>query len=224
MNILEKICDELDCDFGDIIHYEKNKDGGNNELQCRHGVSGICICRDETDSRTYGSRNVEDEIKDKVIGENLYQLRNETRLRRTFNYVYNRLSSLPDGAVELLVKVDNENAKLLTLIAIMNTDKLFFEFVYEVYRGKVILGEKTIEDRDINGFFDDKAAQSEEVADWSESGIKKLKSCYMKNLADAGLIESTKTRVIRHALVNYRIEELLHSNGMDAYINAVKGV
>lgn len=66
-----------------------------------------------------------DEIKDKVIGENLYQLRNETRLRRTFNYVYNRLSSLPDGAVELLVKVDNENAKLLILIAIMNTDKLF---------------------------------------------------------------------------------------------------
>ena len=33
-----------------------------------------------------------DEIKDKVIGENLYQLRNETGLRRTFNYVYNRLS------------------------------------------------------------------------------------------------------------------------------------
>ena len=32
MNILEKICDELDCDFGDIIHYEKNKDGGNDEL------------------------------------------------------------------------------------------------------------------------------------------------------------------------------------------------
>ena len=27
MNILEKICDELDCDFGDIIHYEKNKVG-----------------------------------------------------------------------------------------------------------------------------------------------------------------------------------------------------
>lgn len=27
MNILEKICDELDCDFGDIIHYEKNRAG-----------------------------------------------------------------------------------------------------------------------------------------------------------------------------------------------------
>ena len=26
MSIMEKICDELECDFGDIIHYEK-KDG-----------------------------------------------------------------------------------------------------------------------------------------------------------------------------------------------------
>ena len=29
MKVLEKICTELECDFGDIIHYEKeNKDGG----------------------------------------------------------------------------------------------------------------------------------------------------------------------------------------------------
>lgn len=27
VNIIEKICDELDCDFGDIIHYEKNRTG-----------------------------------------------------------------------------------------------------------------------------------------------------------------------------------------------------
>ena len=165
-----------------------------------------------------------DEIKTKVQEENLYQLKNENRLKRTFNYVYNRLSSLPEGAVELLVKVDNDNAKLLILISIMNTDKLFFEFVYEVYRGKVILGEKAIEDRDINGFFDDKAAQSELVSGWSEAGVKKLKQCYIKNLADAGLIESTKSREIRYALVNYRIEELLHKYRMDAYINAIKGV
>jgi hypothetical protein len=165
-----------------------------------------------------------EEVKAKVQTENLYQLKNPDRLRKTFNYVYKRLSSLPDGAIELLVKADTENAKLLTLIAIMNTDRLFFEFVYEVYRGKVILGERTIEDRDMNGFFDDKAAQSEEVAGWSEAGIKKLKNCYLKNLADAGLLVSTKTREIKHALVNYRIEELLTRNGMSAYISAIKGV
>lgn len=30
MNIMEKICDELDCDFGDIIHYEKKRTGESN--------------------------------------------------------------------------------------------------------------------------------------------------------------------------------------------------
>jgi DNA-binding Xre family transcriptional regulator len=32
MSILGKICEELDCDFGDIIHYEKDRNGGKNEL------------------------------------------------------------------------------------------------------------------------------------------------------------------------------------------------
>ena len=27
LKILEKICEELDCDFGDIVHYEKAGDG-----------------------------------------------------------------------------------------------------------------------------------------------------------------------------------------------------
>lgn len=32
MNIMEKLCEELDCDFGDIIHYEKDKVGENNGI------------------------------------------------------------------------------------------------------------------------------------------------------------------------------------------------
>lgn len=32
LSVLEKICDALDCDFGDIINYEKKKAGDNDEL------------------------------------------------------------------------------------------------------------------------------------------------------------------------------------------------
>lgn len=165
-----------------------------------------------------------DEIRSKILKENLYQLKNEERRRRTFNYVWKRLESLPEGAVELLVHVDNANAKLLTLVGVMLTDKLFFEFVYEIYRGKIILGEKNIEDRDLNVFFSDKAAQNESIAAWTESSVKKLKQCYVKYLTEAGLLTSTKTREISHAFLNYKIEELLQKNGMEAYIHAIKGV
>jgi len=165
-----------------------------------------------------------DEAWEKVESENLFQLRNETRLRRTFNYVYTRLLALPDELVKLLPVLDAENAKVLVLISIMKTDLLFFEFVHEVYRGKIIIGEKSIENRDMNDFFDEKASQSDIVSSWSETGVQKLKNCYLRNLADAGLLESTKTRVIRPALVNYRLEEMLKKYDMETYLNAVKGV
>ena len=32
MSVLEKLCDKLDCDFGDIINYEKKKAGVSGEL------------------------------------------------------------------------------------------------------------------------------------------------------------------------------------------------
>ncbi len=32
MDIMERLCKELDCDFCDIIHYERDKDGENSEI------------------------------------------------------------------------------------------------------------------------------------------------------------------------------------------------
>lgn len=165
-----------------------------------------------------------DEAWEKVETENLFQLRNATRLRRTFNYVYTRLEFLPGEMMKLLPVLDAENGKVLVLISIMKTDLLFFEFIYEIYRGKIIAGEKTIENRDMNAFFDEKASQSDIVNGWSEAGVQKLKNCYLRNLVDAGLMESTKTRVLKPALINYRLEEMLEKYDMGTYLNAVKGV
>lgn len=165
-----------------------------------------------------------DEAWEKIQSENLYQLKNPTRLRRTFRYICNRLEALPEDAVKMLPVMDADHAKIVVLISIMKTDLLFFEFVYEVYRGKKILGEKALAGRDINGFFDDKANQSDIVRGWSEVGIQKLKGSYVKNLVDAGLLEDSKSKTIRPVFIDYRIEELFRGNGMDIYIHAMKGV
>ena len=108
-----------------------------------------------------------------------------------------------------------------------NEDKaiLFFEFVYEVFREKIKLGEKKLEDKDLNLFFDNKLSQSEIVQKWSDSGIKKLKNCYVKLLAEAGLLSDTKgNREIIPALINYKVADELVKADMEVYLNAVKGV
>lgn len=155
--------------------------------------------------------------------QNLYSLRDAKRLRRTVNYIYERLASLPEEALGIISSSDIETGKVLVLVGIMKTDALFGEFVYEVYRMKKILGERTIENRDLNDFFDDKANQSDEVAGWSEASVKKLKNVYIRNLVDAGLLEDIKNRNVKNIFLSSKVEKMLRDNGMETYLKAVKG-
>ena len=53
-----------------------------------------------------------EEAWEKVESENLFQLRNATRLRRTFNYVYLRLTSLPRaGLIRFMATAPKKAAK-----------------------------------------------------------------------------------------------------------------
>lgn len=164
-----------------------------------------------------------EELTQIIEEQNLFSLRDAKRLRRTVNYVYERLTSLPKEALSIISSSDIEAGKVLVLVGIMKTDTLFGEFVYEVYRMKKILGERAIENRDLNDFFDDKANQSDEVAGWSEASVKKLKNVYIRNLVDAGLLEDAKNRTVKNIILSGKVEKMLRDNGMKTYLKAIKG-
>lgn len=164
-------------------------------------------------------------IKAVAWEENIYQVKAEYRAYEVLNGTYRRLMLLPKEVLEAFVDCDIETAKIINLISILLDSRLFYEFMHEVFSEKVRLGEKEITDRDLNVFFDHKMAQSEVVAGWTETGIKKLKQCITKMLFEAGLLESSaKPRMIKKAHMNYRVEELLIKNGLGAYVNVIKGV
>ncbi len=157
--------------------------------------------------------------------ENIYQVKAEYRAFEVLNGTYRRVSVLPKAVMSSFITCDVETAKILNLIAIMMDSRLFFEFIHEVYDEKIRLGEKEITDRDLNGFFSDKAMQSEVVAGWTDTAVKKLKQCFTRMMFEAGLLESSaKPRTIRAIHIDYRTEELLTANGLGEYLKAVKGV
>lgn len=164
------------------------------------------------------------EIKELAIKENIYQIRAEDRIRRIASVTLNRLESLPEILVQQLVSGDIGTAKLLVLISIMKTDRLFFEFIHEVHRQAIILGENVITDRAVNAFFDSKIAQSEVVAKWTESAIKKLKQTYIKILHEAGMLSSVKgERKIVTPVVDYKTRQVLIEHHLMVYLNALTG-
>lgn len=112
----------------------------------------------------------------------------ENRARREFNCIKRRLDAVPESLVKLMIDSDINTAKIIALIAAMATDILLFELMYEVYRIKLNMDEDALKDADINMFFNRKIEQSDIVAGWSDSVIKKLKQTYCKYMQAAGLL------------------------------------
>ena len=167
----------------------------------------------------------EDEIKKLCIEENLFGTTNEYRAKRIYGYIWNRVKHLDGKIIELFNESDLSTQKIINLIAIMRCDRLFFEFIYEVYREKNILGTLTIEDRDANIFFRNKEVQNENIAKWTDRTKKRLKSCYFNYLIDANLITiKDKKKYITPPIFDIAVERYLELVGDFAIVKAMTGV
>ena len=167
----------------------------------------------------------EDEIKKLCIEENLFGTTNEYRAKRIYGYIWNRVKHLDGKIIELFNESDLSTQKIINLIAIMRCDRLFFEFIYEVYREKNILGTLTIEDRDANIFFRNKEVQNENIAKWTDRTKKRLKSCYFNYLIDANLITiKDKKKCITPPIFDIAVERYLELVGDFAIVKAITGV
>lgn len=166
-----------------------------------------------------------DEIKKKCIEENLFGAATENRVKRMAGYIVNRLKMMDDALVQLFMSSDLATQKLINLITILRADRLFFEFVYEVYREKVILGIDCLEDADVNVFFTRKETQSDLIAGWKESTKKHLRSCYLNFMTDANLLTiMEKKKSITPPILDIALERYLKSVDEEAMIKALTGV
>lgn len=168
-----------------------------------------------------------DEIKHQCIEENLFGAINPAREQRMCGYLLTRLRSMDERLVELFVSADVSTQKIINLITIMNTNRLFFEFVYEVYRNKLIVGDNSIDLKDGNIFFAQKEAQNDDLASWKDSTKKKLRSLFLNLLTEAGLVkwadDKKQKRIVNRVFVTMELEIYLRNTNMSMY-KAIVGV
>lgn len=169
-----------------------------------------------------------DEIKTLCVDENWLGAVNSYRAKRMYGYIINRVKSMDDDLIDIFISSDVATQKLIDLICIMKTDRLFFEFVYEIYREKIILGNAEISLTDVSMFFVNKANQYDEISAWKDSTIKHLKSTYMNFLTESGLamnINNNKAvKQITPPFIDAMLEAYLNDNNGLAVIKALTGV
>ena len=167
----------------------------------------------------------QDEIKKYCIEQNIFGAVNANRARRVTNYITNRAIALDETELKLFQDSDLSTQKIINLIAIMRTDRLLSEFVYEVYRTRKILGFSEITAADIKQFFRDKELQEPLIEGWIDSTKNRLSGCYFNFLTEAGLLTTDgKRHIITPPLLDISIERYLELKGETAMIKALTGV
>lgn len=166
-----------------------------------------------------------DEIKKRVVKENLFGTAKEYRAVRVSGYLITRLKTMDDALMELFGVASLDTQKLINLLMILANDRLFFEFIYEVYREKVQLGAAYLERSDVNAFFTKKELTSELIAGWKDSTKKHLRANYSNFMRESNLLTAEDgQKRITPPILDTRLEEYLKAAHAEAFIRALTGV
>ena len=166
-----------------------------------------------------------EEIRELCKTENIFASATPDRAVQTFNTVSARIKALGDSFYPAFLEGDIATQKLFALSAMMVYDTLFFDFVYEVIREKMIIGNNEYSQSDLNIFFKDKQLQCEKMAGWSEATLGKLSRNYKTYLYEAGLTDKGReVRRIFKPILEPDMERWLKDNGMEQIVKALSGV
>lgn len=165
------------------------------------------------------------EIKNLQEKENVLLAPSTSYGEKMIGEVSKRAKALPKEIVELFFNLNVSDQKVINLLGIMMTDKLFFEYMYEVYREDIILGTKVFEDSNTRIFFKNKSEQSEKVAEYTEQTKKRLGTAYKTYLKEANLIVEENGVLIYHKpIIDLKLETEMKSPPLYPYLKALTGV
>lgn len=165
------------------------------------------------------------EIKKLCRNENIFAASSPERATQIFNTVSSRIKAVGDSFYPVFLNGDVSTQKIFNLAAIMANDTLFFDFVYEVIREKMIIGSNEYKQSDLNIFFKDKQLQSEKVAGWTETTFVRLGKNYKTFLFEAGMTDKGKdVRKIFRPILEPDMERWLVDNDMEPMVKALSGV
>ena len=168
-----------------------------------------------------------DEIKALSNEENIYGASTPARAAMIYSTNAARIKSLDSSFYPLFADSDVSTQKLYALAGCFGHDTLFFDFMYEVVREKMIIGTNVLTDADIRIFFKDKQSQDENVAIWTDQTLERLGRSYKTHLFEAGIIDENKSASERRVLkpiLDPVFKHWLEDYGYEQISKALEGI
>lgn len=168
-----------------------------------------------------------DEIKALSIEQNIFGASTPARAKIIQSTLTARIKNLDSSFYALFMESDIATQKLYALTGSFVHDTLFFDFMYEVVREKMIIGTSVLTDADIRIFFKNKQTQDEVVAKWTEQTLQRLGRSYKAQLYEAGILDDKARRTERQILkpiLDPTLKYWLEDYGYGQVVKALEGV
>lgn len=163
----------------------------------------------------------DEEVKAKVIDENIFQVDKIATIKRALPYILKRVNVLDQQLRNFVLHESIDFGKVINFYAIIKTDELFYEFINEVIKEKFRHNDYHFEVRELNTFFVEKAEQDVYLASWAESTVKRLKSSYLKILIEMGILKSRHSGELNRLIIDDQIKSHLVAIGDKQYVEVM---
>jgi len=163
----------------------------------------------------------DEEIKSKAQTGNLIQYGTSKSAGKMASAVLRRAAVLDPCLLDWLVNGSLRTSKIIAVYTIMKTNRLFYEFMDEVYKEKYMSGDPRITRKDLGLFFAHKAEQSERVAGWKDQTVNKLRQVYTRILSEAGFVDTN--REITPPVLEEQLTRHLLDIGDERFVRVLSG-
>jgi hypothetical protein len=152
---------------------------------------------------------VENDAKlDSLTNDQIGKEKESTNVRQ-FRELKHRLKTLTAEEVDILSNGSLVDQKHVALLAICKTYRFISDFIVEVIRDKVLVYDFEIRESDYNSFINRKSFDHPELESLTESSRTKIKTVLFRMLAEVGLIDNAKSRVIQPVLLSDELEKVI---------------
>lgn len=164
------------------------------------------------------------QIKQMQEEKNIFLAPSEAYGKKTVNEISRRTRAMPKEIYTMFTSLPVSDQKILNILGLMMTDRLFFEYMYEVYREKIITGDLEFDNSDTRVFLKNKSEQSEKVSNFTSQTKKRLAGAYKTYLKEANLlIEDKGLSIVKKPILDINLEKEMRSRELYPFLRVFLG-
>ena len=160
-------------------------------------------------------------VRDKVLADNLLQIRTIAAQKRIYSETYTRMKSLSNIALEVIANGERDDQVQVIWYAICKKYTLIKDFTIQVLSHKLSINTRDLSEADFNVFFNNLSVSHEELSRIAISSKAKLTKNLFRMLRSAGIIDTDGK--LRAMSVSQTVRQIV-SAGQDISLEIYPGI